>query len=293
MKNGVALALLSSLVFSVMNALVKEASADIPAAEIAFFRGVIGTLLIMLLMRRSGIALSRKGVPMLLLRGAMGGLYMLAFFYTVSRMPLTDASILAQTSPLFVLLLSALFLRERLHARVKGYVLLIMAGAFVILNPLQYGSFSWPALVGLAGAMFSAAASLSIRYLSRTHPAYEIVFYFTAASALISLPFMWSSFVVPNLRTGLLLLVIGIVSLLGQLFLTKAFTHENAVVVQMVSYSGLMMNALLGMLIWGELPGWLTLAGGIMIIAGSIGVNGGRKQGVSVSSGKPEGAARS
>ena len=43
MKNGVWLALFSSLVFSVMNVLVKEVSGTIPPAEIAFFRGLIGT----------------------------------------------------------------------------------------------------------------------------------------------------------------------------------------------------------------------------------------------------------
>lgn len=276
MKNGIVYALGSSIVFSVMNALVKAVSVDIPAAEIVFFRGLIGTLLLLWFMRRSGVGLSRRGVPMLLLRGAMGGLYLLAFFYTVSRLPLVDASILAQTSPLFVLLLSAFVLREPLSQRAKRSMPLILAGAMVVLNPFQFDSFTWTALVGLAGALFSAAASLSIRFLSRTHPAFEIVFYFTAASTLIPIPLMWGSFVMPDMRAALLLAAIGIVSLLGQLFLTKAFTHEHAVVVQMVSYSGLLISALLGLFIWGEWPDFLTVAGGALIIAGCIGLSGRR-----------------
>ncbi|ORB28799.1 EamA family transporter, partial [Mycobacterium paraseoulense] len=72
LKSGVLLAVLASFTFSVMNALVKEASATLPAAEIVFFRSAIGTLLIYLLMRQAGVALSRQGVPMLLVRGVMG-----------------------------------------------------------------------------------------------------------------------------------------------------------------------------------------------------------------------------
>lgn len=277
MKNGIGYALLSSLVFSGMNALVKEVGATIPAAEVAFFRGLIGTVLIVIFMQRSKISFSKHGVPMLFLRGAMGGLYMLAFFYTLSHMPLSDASILAQTSPVFVVLLSAIVLKEKLNAAAKLFVPIIFLGALILINPFQYSSFSWVALIGLSGAVFAASASLSIRYLSRTHPAYEIVFYFVATSTLVAVPFMWRSFVVPDFREGFLLLAIGVVSLLGQLFLTRAFTHEHAIVVQFVSYSGLLLNILFGFIFWQEVPGWLVIMGGSLIVLGCIGLSAGRR----------------
>ncbi|MCL0190482.1 EamA family transporter, partial [Klebsiella pneumoniae] len=100
----VLLAVLASFTFSVMNALVKEASATLPAAEIVFFRSAIGTLLIYLLMRQAGVALSRQGVPMLLVRGVMGALYLVCYFYAIAHIPLADASILAHMSPFFVIL---------------------------------------------------------------------------------------------------------------------------------------------------------------------------------------------
>lgn len=260
-----------------MNALVKEVSATIPAAEVAFFRGLIGSVLILIIMKRTQVSFSRRGIPMLLLRGAMGGMYMLAFFYALSRMPIADASMLAQTSPLFVVLLSAIFLKEPLGGRTKWFLLVIAAGAAVIVNPLTFAAFSWAALAGLAGAIFAAAASVSIRYLSKSHPSYEIVFYFVATSTVVALPFTWNSFVVPGAREWGYLIVIGVVSLLGQLFLTKAFTHEKAVVVQMVSYSGLLMNVLLGFVFWQEAPGWIAAMGGSLIVVGCIGLSAGKK----------------
>ncbi|WP_141501087.1 DMT family transporter [Paenibacillus luteus] len=273
MKNGVVFALLSASVFSVMNVLVKAVSNHIPAAEIAFFRGLIGTILILFFMHYSRMSFSRNGIPMLVIRGLMGGLYMLAFFYTLSKMPLSDASILAQTSPVFVILLSGLILKERISGSAGWLLALTFIGAICLVNPIQYSSFSLIALVGLLGALCSAAASISIRYLSKSHPSYEIVFYFVATSMLIAIPFMWHSFVIPSWVDITYLFAIGVVSLLGQIFLTKAFTHENAVVVQMISYSGLLMNVLFGLWFWREIPDVITFIGGFLIIVGCTGLS--------------------
>lgn len=109
LKNGVLLAVLSSLVFSVMNALVKAVSLNIPASEIMFFRSLIGTVIIFVMMRQSKTAFSKKGVPMLFLRGMLGALYLYAYFFTISKIPLADASILAHLSTIFVFFLSAFF----------------------------------------------------------------------------------------------------------------------------------------------------------------------------------------
>jgi len=270
MKNGVWLALFSSLVFSVMNVLVKEVSGTIPPAEIAFFRGLIGTILILVLMRSRQISFSRSGIPMLVLRGVLGGLYMLAYFFTLSKIPLTDASILAQMSPVFVIVLSVIFLKEKISRRTLSILPFIFLGAVLLIKPHEYTSYSVYALVGILGAVFSAAAGISIRYLSRIHPSYEIVFYFVATSALVAMPFMWQQFVIPNLIQSAYLLAIGVVSLLGQVFLTRAFTHESAIVVQVVSYFGLVLNGLFGFIFWTEIPDMLTVIGGVIIVAGCI-----------------------
>ena len=177
LKSGVLLAVLASFTFSVMNALVKEASATLPAAEIVFFRSAIGTLLIYLLMRQAGVALSRQGVPMLLVRGVMGALYLVCYFYAIAHIPLADASILAHMSPFFVILFSALFLGERIPRAVYWLLLVVVLGALMIVKPFSYSSYSVYAVVGLLSAVFAAGASVAIRQLSARHHTYEIVFY--------------------------------------------------------------------------------------------------------------------
>lgn len=271
LKSGVLLAVLASFTFSVMNALVKEASATLPAAEIVFFRSAIGTLLIYLLMRQAGVSLSRQGVPMLLVRGVMGALYLVCYFYAIAHIPLADASILAHMSPFFVILFSALFLGERIPPAVYGLLLVVVLGALMIVKPFSYSSYSVYAAIGLLSAVFAAGASVAIRQLSARHHTYEIVFYFLAVATLVAIPLMWNDFVVPaTLREWGLLLAIGVVSLLGQVFLTRAFSHESATIVAVTRYIGIVFNAGWGWLFWSEVPDGLTIAGGVLIVVACI-----------------------
>ncbi|OAH57823.1 hypothetical protein AWH48_02080 [Domibacillus aminovorans] len=270
MKNGVILAILSSLVFSVMNALVKAVSLTIPAVEVVFFRSVIGTVLIYFMMRYSKVAFSTKGIPMLLVRGLLGALYLLAYFYTISKIPLADASILAHLSTIFVIILSAMFLKEKVSKRTFYILPLVFLGAILLVKPFNYSSYSIYALVGILSALFAAGAATSIRYLSKLHHSYEIVFYFLATGVIISFPLMWSSFVIPTPLEFFYLACIGVVSLLGQIFLTKAFTHENIVVVEVTRYIGIVFNAMWGFLFWTEVPDVYTVIGGLLIIAACV-----------------------
>ncbi|WP_286676570.1 DMT family transporter [Peribacillus asahii] len=270
MKNGVILAILSSLVFSIMNALVKAVSLSIPSAEVVFFRSIIGTIIIYFMMRHSKVEFSKKGVPMLAVRGVLGALYLLAYFYTISKIPLADASILAHLSPFFAIFIAAILLKEKVSQRVRLLLPLVIAGAILLVKPFNYSTYSIYAFVGILSALFAAGAATSIRYLSKKHHSYEIVFYFLATATLVSIPLMGNNFVVPTPLELIYLVCIGVVSLLGQIFLTKAFTHESVIVVEITRYIGIVFNAMWGFLFWTEVPDMLTILGGAFIITACI-----------------------
>lgn len=270
MNKGVLLAIASALVFSAMNALIKAASLTIPSAEIVFFRSIIGTVLVLLLMCQARVAFSTQGAPLLVLRGVFGALYLLAFVYTIAHIPLADAAILAYLSPFFVIVLSSLVLGERLPARAKFLLPLVLIGVGMVIDPFGFSAFNIYALAGVASAIFAAGASITIRHLSKSHHTYEIIFYFLATATVISAVLMKDEFVMPQGITWLYLIAIGVVSLLGQIFLTKAFTHENAAVVAVTRYIGLAFNILWGVIFWDEIPDWLTALGGTLIVVACI-----------------------
>ncbi|CAM3826397.1 DMT family transporter [Vibrio aquimaris] len=270
MNKGVALAIFSAFVFSVMNALIKAASLTIPSAEIVFFRSAIGSVLVLGLMWQAKVTLSSTGVPLLVLRGLFGAFYLLAFVYTIAHIPLADAAILAYLSPFFVIVLSHFVLGERLPAKAKFLLPVVLAGVGLVTNPFDYQSFNIYALAGVASALFAAGASITIRHLSKRHHTYEIVFYFLMTAMLVSGYLMKDDFVMPQGATWLYLIAIGVVSLIGQIFLTKAFTHENAAVVAGTRYIGLVFNVLWGVIFWQEIPSWMTVLGGCMIVVACI-----------------------
>ena len=147
---------------------------------------------------------------------------------------------------------------------------LVLLGVGFIVNPFNYQSFNFYAMVGIVSALFAAGASITIRHLSKKHHTYEIVFYFLMTAMLVSGYLMKDTFVIPQGMTWFYLIAIGVVSLIGQIFLTKAFTHENAAVVAGTRYIGLVFNVLWGVLFWQEIPGWLTVCGALIIVAACI-----------------------
>ncbi|MDR2407713.1 MAG: DMT family transporter [Bacteroidales bacterium] len=268
--HGILYAVASSFIFSIMNAFVKLAAGTIPANEIVFFRSSIGTIIILCFMIKGKIKLSKNGVPMLALRGCCGALYMIFYFYALANMPLIDAIILANTSPLFSILFSRLFLKEKNPLSVYIVMPLVLSGVMFTVKPFGYSSFSVTALFGILAALFSGAAGICIRHLGQKYHTYEIIFYFMATATVVSIPLMWNEFIVPQQQEWFYLICIGVVSLIAQIFLTKAFTHENAVIVEIVRYIGIAFNAAWGFIFWTEIPDFYSILGMVMIIGGCI-----------------------
>jgi drug/metabolite transporter (DMT)-like permease len=268
--SGILYAIISCFIFSVMNAFVKAAAASIPSNEIVFFRSIIGTVMILFFMIKDKVPFSKAGIPMLSLRGCCGALYMVFYFYTIANIPLLDAIVLINTSPLFTILLSRLFLKEKNPPSVYVIMPVVLVGVMCIIKPFGYSTFSAVALLGLLAALFSSAAGICIRYLGQRYHAYEIIFYFMVTATLVSIPLMGNKFVVPNPKEWFYLICIGVVSLLAQVFLTKAFTHENAVVVEIVRYIGIAFNAFWGLVFWMEIPDVFSVLGTFVIVGGCI-----------------------
>lgn len=272
MNRGVLLAIMSSMTFSIMNVLVKLVSQRIPSSEITFFRGFIGTVLVLIFMKAKNIKFSGKERGILWLRGILGGSYMLVYFYAISKLKLGDLSILVQLSGVFVIIFSAIFLKEKLYPKTYIFILFILIGTCIIINPLKFSFYSEYTMFGVAAAALSGAASVVIRYLAKSnlHSTYEIMFYFLFTSTIVAIPLMYNSFIIPNFKEFVFLVIIGIVSFVAQIFLTGAFSNQNAVVVEFVRYIGVFINTLWGFIFFNELLTVQSIIGGALIIGSTI-----------------------
>lgn len=270
-RNGILLMIAASLFFSVMGALVKYATEDLPSMEAVFFRAAVTLIIITPWMIYKKIPLLGKNRLLLLTRSAFGFIALGLTFYVTSKIHLADVSILNRTSVLFVALLSAFFLREKVSAPLIIYIICAFLGAAMVVKP-QLNMVNIPGLLGLAAGFFAAIAYVSVKALHKTESFFTIVFSFSFFSTFASLIFFHQQFVMPQGFHWFALIGLGLCGTIAQLLMTYAYKHTEASIVTPYSFITVIFSALWGMFFWGEIPDIWSAFGGILIIACGIGI---------------------
>jgi hypothetical protein len=130
-------------------------------------------------------------------RGVIGTLGNICFFWTLTHMLLADAMALQFSRPLFMIPIALVFLGEIAGLRRIAITLVGFAGIALYARPFTEG-FDPGAFIGAAGALFGALVVVCIKRLSTTEPTRTIMFYYAISNALFSLiPTLWL-WVTPN-----------------------------------------------------------------------------------------------
>lgn len=260
----------SALMFSAMAALIKSVSLQLPTEMVVFFRSALGLAVLMpWLWHRGFHRLRTRRLGGQFIRALAGLAAMYCYFYALAHLTLAEATLLNYSTPLFVPFIAALWLKERIPAKL-GWILAIgFAGVLFILKP-GAGLFTPVALIGLASGVFAAVAMVGIRRLTHTDPAASIVFYFSAISTLGSaVPLIWA-WRTPDPGLWGFLLLMGLVASLGQLMLTRAYACAPAAHVGPFSYATVVFAAFIGWAHWGEVPDAYTFLGAGLVALGGI-----------------------
>ena len=259
--------------FALMAVCIKLASeTGVHLAELIFWRQFVSLPILL------GWAMLAGGLPMLktarpkahALRAGYGVIGMVLNFGGVILLPLAEATTLGFTGPIFAVILSIILLKEtvgtwRWSAVIAGFI-----GIVIIAQP---GSCTIPlfgAMVALGGAFMIALISIQIRDLGRTDKPMVIVFWFALATVLMTAPIL--PFVHEPLtgRQWLLLLGIGLFGTWGQVFITMALRFGEVSSVIVMDYSSLIWAALLGWLVFGDVPTIGLWIGAPVVIASGV-----------------------
>ena len=267
---------LAATFFSLMTVFVKLIGPRMPAAEVVFFRSVISVVLTMAMLHHRRISPwgNRKGL--LLARGFSGFLALLCFFYAIARLPLADVTVIHFTHPVFVALLAAFFLGERVGLRQTLSFVISITGVLVITRPsFLTGSAAEmlpPAVVGVAlgGAILASVAYVLVRKLRETEDALVVVLYFPLISIPAAVPVMWPNAVWPTPREWLLLGGVGITTQIAQVYLTRGLMAERAARATSVSYLQIVLAAAWGFAIFGEVPDLWVVVGALLVCGGIL-----------------------
>ena len=259
---------------AVMFALVKwVAGQGVPLFQTVFFRNAFAFIPLGLYIARSGgvriLRTSRIGGH--LVRAGVGLTGMVCGFAAVRALPLTEATALSFTAPLFMTALSALILKEHVGLHRWAAVGVGFLGVVIMINPdpAHMAAHAAGTLLGLGGAMGAAGAMIAIRQIAATEPGPRIVFYFTLCGTVLGLasaPFGW---VMPAPAALAALVAAGLIGGVGQLLLTQALRVAPVAVVAPFDYTQLIWASLIGFAVWEETPRPATLVGaGVVALSG-------------------------
>jgi drug/metabolite transporter (DMT)-like permease len=262
---------LAALAMVSMHALVRHISSELHPFQTAFFRNLFGLAFVLPLVAREGLAQLKPRRPALLvLRGATDAGAMLAFFAALSLAPLATVTALSFTAPLFATVLAVPILREVVGLRRALSVLAGFAGALVVVRPGTEGLVGAGAAMTLLSACFWGLALCLIKLLARTETSVAITFYAAAAlvpvTLLAALP-VWRA---PSPEMLGWLVVTGALGTLGQLSISQAMRLADATVVMPLDFTRLLWAAVLGFVLFAEVPDLATVGGGTMIFASVV-----------------------
>lgn len=270
---GIALVLTAAFSFALMNTLVKL-SGDLPFIQKSFFRNFVACAAsaAVLLKSEEKFRFDKRNIVPLTLRAAFGTVGVLGNFYAVDKMLLSDATMLNKLSPFFAIIFSFFILKERIKPFQIGAILCAFAGSLLIIKPgFQMSGILFPAIIGLLGAMGAGCAYTIVRYLSgKGERGPFIVFYFSAFSCLVVLPFILFDFHPMNLTQLLLLLGAGLAAAGGQFAITAAYSCAPAREISVYDYTQVVFSALLGFFLLDQLPDYLSILGYIVICTTSV-----------------------
>ena len=276
MPSGVAAIFLSAFAFSVMTLLVKLAGERIPSQEIVLARSLVSLAISYALIRRAKISPWGNDRRGLWLRGLTGFAALSCVYAAVTHLPLADATVIHYLNPTFTALFAGIFLGETISRGIAIASGLCLVGVVLVAQPeaiFGAGADSLdPFWVGVAvvGAVASALAYVTVRRLGQTEHALVIVFYFPLVNIPASLPLVVGNFVWPEGVDWLWLLGVGIATQIGQMSLTHGLIALPASQATSLSYLQVVFAALFGVLVFGEWPDATSLAGGVLVIAGSL-----------------------
>jgi len=258
--------LASTLFFGLMAVVIRLASKALPTFEIAFFRNTFGLLALLPLLLRSGASLRTKQLPRYLLRSTIGIGSMLAGFWAIGHLPLSQAISLSYSTPLFVTIAAVVWLGEHVRRRRWAAVIVGFLGVLVIVQPGS-SAFTAGSLIAVLAAVLSAVVAIQIKQLSRVDPADTIVFYtyvFWVPLSLLPALFVWKW---PHGINWLWLVCTGVFGTGGQLLWTRALRLGEVSALTPISFMQLPVVAVAGYFLFDEKISHWTVIGAAIIFA--------------------------
>jgi drug/metabolite transporter (DMT)-like permease len=271
----------ATFLFATMAVQVRYLGDKFPVGQVIFFRAIFGLFAIMIffaLRRELKGAWKTNNFPMHVQRGTLSIASSFCYFAALARLPIVDVTAISFVTPLIVVVLAAVFLKEVVHMYRWSAVVVGFMGVIVMLIPYmdvaKHAAMSSVLATGLAlalcNAVFSAIAVIQVRRLTRTETTSSIVLYFSlfiTLGGLVTLPFGW---ILPTPMEAAALVGAGIAGGLAHIVSTGSHRYAPASFLVSLDYSSMIWGFLLGYLFFSEVPATLVAVGAVIVAAAGL-----------------------
>jgi drug/metabolite transporter (DMT)-like permease len=264
--------LFSVACFSVLNAISKTLTQHYPVVQVIWARYVFAFVFMMaLFLPRSGLALFHwHNVGSQVVRGLLLFFSSFLYFHGIVYLPLATAASISLTSPLIVTALSARFLGEPVGVRRWIAVCLGFIGAVIVVRP-GHANFEWHSLLIVASTLCSAFYQLFSRRYGQTERPDASATMATIVGSVVALPMLPFEWRTPAFGWDWgLFVAIGICAGVGHYFLTIAYSQAPAATVAPFNYVQLIGAAILGYLVFDNIPDFWTWVGAAVIVCSGL-----------------------
>jgi drug/metabolite transporter (DMT)-like permease len=193
---GYAFVAISNLLFAIGFSFVSATHGAVSVWQAVFLRGVVFALVLLpwaVRYPRVAAGVDRK---LLVLRGVLGTLMIVCLLSAVIALPLSIATLLAKTTPLWALLVIWVLFALR---PVLGELLLVPVAVFglaLVLHPEGHLSLlalsHLGLLLALAAGLLNSLEFVTLNRVRRSDPAHTINLWFAAATIVITAPFAFA-----------------------------------------------------------------------------------------------------
>ena len=267
---AIGLAVLVALFFSLSDVTAKALTGTLPPIQVTWLRYVVLCLVIVptLLVVRGRRALRTTRPKLQVVRALAVAGSSILFITGLEHLQVAEVTAINFISPIFITALSIPVLGEKVGIRRWSAAVAGFLGVMLIVQP-GGAAFQLAALLPMGAALAWAVAAVTTRLMRSENP--EATLAWTAIIGFIVLasfvPFAWRT---PTAREILLVTLMGIFSMMGQWLIIRAYHKAAASTLAPFFYVQLLFATLLGFLVFGMVPGTMTLIGGLVIVASGL-----------------------
>lgn len=269
---AILLMLMAMACFSAMNIVIRLLSHELPSTQMVLLRNVFSLILIVaweIGLRRKIPTFKTSRMKGHFWRASVGIVAMELWFHAITLLPLTLATALSFTTPIFSTIIAIIFLREKAGIRRWSAIVIGFIGVLIILRPGTSG-ISADALFVIASSTMMAVAGVLVKTLSRTEPPETIVFYMALFMIPWSIPLAIPNWTPPSAHSLWLVVLIAFFSTGAHLLMARAYRRADMVMLMPFDFSRLVFTSIFAYILFGETLDSPTVCGSLLIVASTV-----------------------